>query len=368
VQVGTSPAASFAAMLLQSVGITVIRAEVGPPTRSESQNRFPHERATYECTLAAWLGRGTYSVTFRDGSALVRNIPALASLATVVVDGLDDVDRAAVGPLAALPCPRVSVTPHGLLPDARAGSDLTAVAASAAMWAIGLPEREPLTIPFDYSSFQAGVVAAMLTLASIMDPAAAPPVIDVAIAEVVGTYAALNAMLFTWERDGHRAVGSGGAYPYTLLPCADGSVCLAARTNADWRRILQALGAPAWSDDPRFADVQVNARDHADELDARLTTTMASMTRAEILARAVEVGAPIAPVRRVEEIAGDDEAVVTGTIREITVGDAGVAMPWLSWLPVATTPAPRSGEHNALVLEALAQQGHRIPSEELWWE
>jgi hypothetical protein len=56
----------------------------------------------------------------------------------------------------------------------------------------------------------------MLALSSIHDPASSPPLFDVAIAEVVGSYAAMNSMLFTWERDGHRAVG----HPHAWRPDA----------------------------------------------------------------------------------------------------------------------------------------------------
>ena len=47
-----------------------------------------------------------------------------------------------------------------------------------------------------------------------------------------------------WHRSGRRASGSGGAYPYMILPCKDGEVCICGRTRDEWNRFVQAMGNP----------------------------------------------------------------------------------------------------------------------------
>lgn len=42
-------------------------------------------------------------------------------------------------------------------------------------------------------------------------------------------------------------------FPYEPLPCADGNLISAAGNNGQFRKLVEALGAPELADDPRFA-------------------------------------------------------------------------------------------------------------------
>lgn len=353
-QLGDGATVGFAGTLLRQVGVDVTRITVEDPSaladlyEPDSIRRPPEVLASARAVVARWHARGKRVITLPSPELLSRAVAGLSGYFDVVLDGLDDDLRAHIGglvDLARLPIPWVVITPHGLVPEPLPGSDLTAVATSGAMWAIGRADREPLTIPFDYASAQAGVIGAMVAIAAARDPGA-PPLVDIATADVVGSYAALNAMLFVWEREGHRAVGSGGAYPYTLLPCADGSACLAARTNADWQKILTVLGSPSWGEDARFRDVRVNAREHADELDELITQAMSGLSRAELLARAERAGAPIAPVRTVRELATAADLQEIGALETVQAGERVVSMPVAPWLASLASPPPAfsSGE------------------------
>ena len=67
-------------------------------------------------------------------------------------------------------------------------------------------------------------------------------------------------------RAGRRAFASGGPYPYVILPCKDGSVCLIGRARQEWDRLVQAMGEPDWTKEPRYQDLQAMGRDYPDEV------------------------------------------------------------------------------------------------------
>lgn len=317
-------AAGYAGMLLKRAGATVLRVPLGQHDGTE----FDASRQRYVAGLEAWLhaGKGLRRPT---GPAGIRE---LAGGADVVIDDIAKQRAELIGDLIATPppVPWVVTTPYGLARPG--GSDLTASALSGAISAIGRPGHPPLTLPHHQAAVQAGAVAAAVAVAETR--AQAPRLIEVPWTDVISSYAATNATLFTWEREGHRAAGSGGAYPYTILPCKDGLVCLAARTNGEWRRILVALGDPDWATDSRFQDVRRIATDHADEVDALLVETLRSFTREELLVRSIELGCTIAPVRTVGDLQGDPDLNDIGAVGRVS----GTDVPRLSWFDGQLVP------------------------------
>ena len=113
-----------------------------------------------------------------------------------------------------------------------AGTPATALDAQAVAgvsWALGEPGREPLSIPPGVLECQAG---AHLAAACLMARhAGGGRVADVALADILVNYVAVNCRFYIhhgmhWRRAGRRASDSGGAYPFVILPCQDGDVCL----------------------------------------------------------------------------------------------------------------------------------------------
>ncbi len=334
VEAGGGFASRFAGFLLAAAGAEVTVAV----TASGGIVDEDEPTYVYWATLAAWLDSDKRFVS----ASLRTHFDDLAGQADVVVEDLQPDERLRLG-FAPVPeqltVPWVAITPFGAARWVELGSDLTAAAIAAAVWPIGRPDREPLTMPYHQASIQAGTIAAMLAAAAIVG-ASAPRLIDVAIAEVVAAYATVNGSLFVWEREGHRAAHSGGAYPYTLLPCADGYVCLVARSNAEWRRLLRALGNPDWASDARFQDVREIARFHADEADELMRGTLARFTREQLLARAAEVGCAIAPVRDFEDLVVDPDLRRRGIIVDREAAGRSVAVPRLPWLERLANAAP----------------------------
>jgi crotonobetainyl-CoA:carnitine CoA-transferase CaiB-like acyl-CoA transferase len=325
-EIGRGFASRFAGFLLASAGAKVTSCWVGPPLASKGDPNT----AVYRGTLAAWLDSAK-----SDARAVSRlELIALASEHDVVVDDLDTPVRRKLGlnpiPLQ-LPATWVLITPFGAEYWERPGSDLVVTGLAAAAWPIGCPDRVPLTVPHHQASVQAGAIAATLAAAAAFEGCPAR-LLDVSMAEVIAAYTAINGSLFVWEREGHRAARSGGAYPYTILPCADAYVCLAARTNTEWRRMLAALGNPTWASDPRFQDVRKIAESYAEEADVRMRETLAQFSSKELLARAAEAGCAIAPLRTFEQLAADDDLRRREVIADADVEGHIVAVPRLPWL------------------------------------
>lgn len=330
VELSSGVAAGYAGMLLRHAGATVVRV---PLEDARSGDVLHEQRRRYRVGLDAWLHTGK-EVRPWQKPATIRELVATAD---VVVDDIAEARRDVLGATldSRPPVPWIVVTPYGRA--CPGGSDLTVSALSGAMWAIGEPDEVPLALPHHQAAVQAGAVAA--AIASAAAGTAVPGIVEVTWTDVISSYAATNATLFSWEREGHRAAASGGAYPYTILPCKDGLVCLAARTNGEWRRILEAIGNPTWASDPRYQDVRAIAADHAEEVDGLLTETLRTFTREELLANAIELGCTIAPVRSVDDLI--DDADLRDAEAVVAVGD--VPVPRLNWFDSVTLRKPPRG-------------------------
>ena len=152
---------------------------------------------------------------------------------------------------------------------------LNAQAQSSVAWALGEPGRPPLAIPPGVLECQAGAhLAAAALMARLVGPdGKSARIVDIALHDVLTHYVGVNCRFYihhgmTWRRAGRRASDSGGAYPFVILPCKDGAVCLSGRTRAEWQRFVEAMGTPAWSQEPRYQKLRAMGQQYPDEVDA----------------------------------------------------------------------------------------------------
>ncbi|MEX1140948.1 MAG: CoA transferase [Thermoleophilaceae bacterium] len=238
-----------------------------------------------------------------------------------------------------------------------AGCGLTTAAFAGASTVIGLPERSPLAPPFDLLDYEAGANAAAAALAAVLtvERDGEGQRVDVAAVEVAASFVTTNALMYVpcgkpWARDGRRASKSGGAYPYGIYPCRDGYITMIGRSRADWERIVEAMGWPAWSRDPRFEDPFVIADEHADEVDEHMSEWLARHTKGELARIAREHKVVLAPLRTVEDVLADPHFEHRGVFEhKIRVGDRAFSPPRPPWDAGMSagrlSPAPRLGEH-----------------------
>jgi crotonobetainyl-CoA:carnitine CoA-transferase CaiB-like acyl-CoA transferase len=208
----------------------------------------------------------------------------------------------------------------------RHGTGYQASAVSGVSWVIGLPGRPPIGLAAEIPEKWCGLIGATLALSSLLSRASRPERFEVSAAEVLRAFADQNAgnhleIAGGWSRNGRKAVEHGGIYPQGFYPCADGFVGVVARSRQDWRAIVAALGDPAWSTSEEMQDPFALAADDS-VVDPLLSKSLSAITRDELLERAIETGATIAPVYRVDEISS------RGLLRPDAMEPDGMALPF----------------------------------------
>lgn len=229
-------------------------------------------------------------------------------------------------------------------------SALDAQAVSGMAWALGEPGREPLTLPPGVSEHQSGAMLAAGCLLALLlrDAGMGGRLVDISLADVLASYVAGGCRYFvhhglTWERSGRRASGSGGAYPFTILPCKDGLVCICGRTRDEWDRFVQVMGNPDWASEPRYRKLRAMGREYPDEVDALIMPWLAKHTMAELEAIALENGLIVAPLRDLAEVLETPHFAARGSLSRVWIGEEKVLTPGL---PFHITTSRSEGADN----------------------
>ena len=189
------------------------------------------------------------------------------------------------------------------------GVSLDAQALSGVAWALGEPKREPLSLPAGIAEHQSGafLAAGCLIGLAARDAQGKGTIVDVALAEVLASYVAGNCRFYIhhgmqWHRSGRRASQSGGAYPYVILPCKDGEVCICGRTREEWNRLVQVMGSPDWAGQPRYQDLRAMGKQYPEEVDALLLPWLAQHTMVELEELALKNNLIVSPIREFSDV------------------------------------------------------------------
>jgi crotonobetainyl-CoA:carnitine CoA-transferase CaiB-like acyl-CoA transferase len=191
----------------------------------------------------------------------------------------------------------------------RPGNGDFASAVSGVSMVIGAPDGPPGTLPAKMPEKWAGIFGACLALglklANDARKAEQPRRIDVSAADILRAFAEQNSgnhagVPYGWRRNGRTAIEHGGVFPQGFFPCRDGFVAVQARSRPDWRAVLQGLGDPEWSRDAGLQDPFRLSEDDSRVLPLLIGELM-KHTREELLQRAIDTGAPMAPVLSTKE-------------------------------------------------------------------
>ncbi|SDH51557.1 CoA transferase [Pseudonocardia oroxyli] len=319
VEVAGTRTARFAGKLLADVGATVVRV-----SGSEPDPYFDLRKASTRSTVTELLA---------GADVLVTDLPdsELAEL---------DLDPAELR----VRYPRLVVTLLSALgrTGSRAGLDAGEAAMQAAsgfLHLTGYPDREPLLVPYGLGELQLGISGAGASAAAVWRARAAGTgaLVEISGAEVLASYVRIYGAVGNYYdialvRDGRRAPGSGGRWPFGLFPCKDGYVALIARTAPEWDRFLEMLGSPGWAKEPRYTDVRAMAIDYPDEVDALVQPWLNARTRDELLALAQEYKVPMAPVRRIDELTADIQMGYRGFFESVPLDGGEADIPGRPWV------------------------------------
>jgi crotonobetainyl-CoA:carnitine CoA-transferase CaiB-like acyl-CoA transferase len=368
VELGEFVSAPYCGRLLAGLGADVIKVEPPEGDPARRHGPFPRDEPHPERSglfLALNMGKRGVRLDLEradDRAALERLLDA----ADCLVENLpvESLERLGLAPEETQRrWPRlihVSITTFGRRgPYAGLrGHALQASAAGAASITIGAPGRPPLPLPASQPDYQGGLNGAIGALLACFarELTGRGQHVDIATADVVAFYGGITSTMYTaqgipWVREGHRASRSGGYYPYTILPCKDGYLCMITRSGPPWKRFVAAMGNPAWAREPRYQDRARMGREYPDEVDALLAPWLQERTRDELLRIFRERGIPFSVVRDAGDVAACPQLRARDFFVEIQHPAAGrLRYPGAPWRLGGTPwrvdrPAPLLGEH-----------------------
>lgn len=236
VQIGPGLAAAVCGRLLADVGATVTRIDPDRSTPlSQHLNRGPVSTDAEPAAADLIVCEGSPAALQRTGKAVETLRKATPHAPLVLISPFGQ-----TGPRAEEPA-----------------TDLTLFFASGiARMLTGQVDNldEPPMRPVgEQSAFIGGLAAACAGMhAALLRNGA---VVDVSIHEALATLAIseLTRASRTGESWSRKRVADGNGATVCILPASDGYVAISPREDRQWASWLQAMGAPAWGSDPRFA-------------------------------------------------------------------------------------------------------------------
>jgi len=366
--VGTRISAPFCAGLLGDLGADVIKIEdprggdfmrtIGPfaPTEDDGPG--------YSMWWAV-EGRGRRGVTLDlrrpEGQALFRR---LAATADVVCENFRPgaMERWNIGPDDCDPrliWARISVFGQDGPNSGRTGLDRMGIAYGGLLHLTGYPDRPPVRPGLSVSdyltgSFAASAVAAALYRRDGPEGTGRGGVVDATLTESVlrileWTIAGQDRLGITRGREGNRMANSA---PIDNYPTADGTyVCIVAGSDANFRRLCEAMGTPELADDPEWATLSQRAAG-SDQINDMVAAWTSARSAAEVEAACIAHEVPVATAYTAADILADPHLAARGDL--VTIDDP-IAGPHRQQAPapridgrtpVAPRPAPLLGEHN----------------------
>lgn len=322
VEVAGRPSIRFAGMVLAELGAQVTRVDV-PGQRANG-----HPIASDLALKLAWDQRKTCVGADQLGTALADADVLLTSASRGSHGAFEQSVNG--GRFTGI---HVLATPFGTTGPYRdyAADDLNLAAFGGAAVFVGEADREPLVPPFMMAAEQSGLSAAVAVLAAL-ETDRVPREIDIAEYEVLATnhMTGLYSLSFhvgpAHRRAGHR---KPNPYPFTILPCRDGQVCVAFLGGHQWRRLLTVMGDPKWALDERFSDRRRMGALYADELDELVSAWLRTRSRAELRDIAVQNRLPLGPLQRLGDLIHDRQLSHRGFWQQPMHGPDGIVVPSL---------------------------------------
>ena len=225
--------------------------------------------------------------------------------------------------------------------------------------AVGADERAPARAGGSLGEYDAGLTAAVGTLAALFGRARSGrgEHIDCSKQEAMMCLERVTIGRFANEADPF--AGSKG--PGGLSLAKDGWVMLTTLEPHQWQGLVRAMGDPEWAHE-EWCQTPAGRMQHMEEITSRKDEWGKHLSREEIYHLAQAEGTPAAPVRNVAEVRAWPQIEARGFFRDVDHPSAGrLAVPTAPYRMSKTgwvgTRAPLLGEHDAEIrseLEAVA--------------
>ncbi len=354
-------AAAYAGKLFARWGAEVIKAEAPdrpPPAPAEDLYlNGGKRRITADRRTAA--GRARLGRVAAHCDVLLTDLPATEVL-----------DRELLrlgGPLT--PLVRVSITPFGLTgPYAHyPATEATLLALGGHTFLMGDPGREPLTMPGHYTAYQAGTVAYIAALATVLqarrEQAPTPRTVEVSMLEcLVGLHQMTDTM---WLANGHVRSRHGNRFETsagTILPCKDGWFSMSLLQQF-WLPFALMLGRPDLVEGHEFS-TNAGRLEHRGAFEALVQQTFADWPKMKVFIEGQETWrVAVGYVATLADCLADRHLLARDFWRSLADAsgpDAALRVPGSPFRFVGEPPPPeraprRPGADDAGLAEPLAQ-------------
>ncbi|HUP95238.1 MAG TPA: CoA transferase [Burkholderiales bacterium] len=368
VDLTTSIAGPYAAMLLADMGAEVVKIE--RPGAGDDSRAWGPPFLDGESLWFMSVNRNKSSVTLDyTGEAGRKVLHDLVHTADVVVVnlvarvqkklGVDYESLAAVKPDLV----HVSVTGFGL-EGARCDFpcyDLIAEGYSGVMDLTGEADNPPQKVGTPAADLIAGMDAAYAALAALFDRSRSGRGhrIDIAMIDSMTRFMAPRIVPYLGTGDIPQRTGARDSViaVYQVFDTQDEPLTLGLGNDAIWKRFCQAVERPELGADARYAS-NVDRRATRAEIVAEIQKVLRTRARDEWLKRFVEAKVPAGPVNRVDQVASDRELLARGLFfadrahgRRVPQVGLGIGVDGSS--ATYRLPPPRLGEHTEHVLTEL---------------
>jgi len=249
-------------------------------------------------------------------------------------------------------------------------------AVSGLSYVSGLPGREPSGWGLSYMDNQAAYYNSAALLMAIFARNLSGGGTDIDVSAVEAGIELLGPVLLDvavngrTTRDGSFPTGNRlehpQAAPHGVYPCVgdDRWVAIAVFDDEEWRALVEALGAPAWTADPAFA-TQAERFAHQDELDRHLSEWTRTRDRHAVMHQLQAAGVRAGAVQDARDLEETDPQIAEhGTFFELDHPVIGVAkfegMPFRIRGLTADNwrSAPLLGEDNGYVFKQIIGLDH----------
>jgi formyl-CoA transferase len=244
----------------------------------------------------------------------------------------------------------------------RPGFDQIAQGMGGLMSITGLPGQGPVRVGIPIADLSTGNYAAMGALIALLERETSGEGQWVQTSLLQAQISMLDFQAARWTVARQVPGQAGNDHPTSIptgvFPTADGHINIAASGQHIFRRLCEALDAPALIADPDFATVDTQSENRV-----RLNAELAACTRryrsADLVERLNAAGVPSGPIYAVDQVFNDAQVEHLGMAvpmpHPTRTGTAVVnqAVSLSRTPPVIDRPTPRLGQHNEEVLAEL---------------
>ncbi|MBI2868108.1 MAG: CoA transferase [Chloroflexi bacterium] len=218
------------------------------------------------------------------------------------------------------------------------------------------PERPPLKLGGYASEYTIGAMAATSVQIALLKRGRSGVGEHIDLSKQRVLMAICGVELLRYPNQGHVMTRATRGYRLAgVCRCRDGYVELTFQGEEHWRALKEIMGSPEWAEKAEYATLESRER-HATEINKQLEAWLMQHDKEELYALARQKGIPLAPYRRIDEVAQARQLKARGFFATLSDRDKGsIQFPFLPFLiagheaAAVVTHAPALGEHNGLV-------------------